>query len=289
MNRVVSHPRAAVPLAAVASQAVPGGPMACDHYDVAAPSGVASVVAATVRTSAQPLGASGGLSTIAVEFHHLGAEAEEALASAFVTRTFAPHDLIYLQDDDADYLYFIRSGYVRLSYLMEDGSAVLCGILPPGESFGELGVFEGSTHCDMATAIGNVVVSAVSVQHFRHLRDRHPQIGTAVARVVARRYRTYVELTRMLSLKTLAARLAQALLRLAEGLGTQARVGDKLYPSVGSVVTQTDLGLMARGARSNVNRALKAWERERWIAMQDRSIVILNRQKLEALALQEEF
>ena len=94
MNRVVSHPRAAVPLAAVASQAVPGGPIAWDHYDVAAPSGVASVVAATVRTSAQPLGASAGLSTIAMEFHHLGAEAEEALASAFVGRTFAPQDLI---------------------------------------------------------------------------------------------------------------------------------------------------------------------------------------------------
>lgn len=279
MNRVVSHPRLSVPLAAVAPQAVPGGHEA-----------IASAIAAGA-TSGPVFGAAGGagLSTIAAEFQHLGAEAEQALAAAFVTRTFAPHDLIYLQDDDADYLYFIRSGHVRLSYLMEDGSAVLCGILPPGESFGELGVFEGSTHCDMATAIGGVVVSAVSVQQFRHLRDRHPQIGTAVARAVARRYRSYVELTRMLSLKTLAARLAQALLRLADGLGTRARVGDRLCPSVSAVVTQTDLGLMARGARSNVNRALKAWERERWIAMQDRSIIILNRQRLEALALQEEF
>lgn len=297
MNRIVGHPRLATPLAAVAPQAVTGGfgAITAETYATQARATEARATescateAHAARTPVAGLPTAPGMAAIAPEFRDLGAEAEQALAAAFTARTFSPHDLIYLQDDDADYLYFIRSGHVRLSYLMEDGSAVLCGILPPGESFGELGVFEGTTHCDMATAIGGVVVSAVSLQQFRHLRDRHPQIGTAVARVVARRYRTYVELTRMLSLKTLAARLAQALLRLADGLGTRVRVGERLCPSVGAVVTQTDLGLMARGARSNVNRALKAWERERWIMMQDRSIVILNRQKLESLALQEEF
>lgn len=219
----------------------------------------------------------------------MGVEAEQALAASLITRTFAPHDLIYLQDDDADYLYFIRSGYVRLSYLMEDGSAVLCGILPPGESFGELGIFEGGTHCDMATAIGEVVVAAVPLHQYRQLRERHPQISAAIAHVVAKRYRAYVELTRMLSLKTLAARIAQALLRLADGLGTHTLIDQRSYPYVGAMVTQTDLGLMARGARSNVNRALKTWERDKWISMQDRSIIILNRPKLEALALQEDF
>lgn len=295
MNRIAGQPRMPIPLSAVTAPAFADDrsfPDVRTAPDAHAPHGghEAAGLARPARQMSAALGretAAPGL--MAAEFRALGAEAGQALAAAFTTRTFAPHDLIYLQDDDADHLYFIRDGHVRLSYLMEDGSAVLCAILPPGESFGELGVFEEGTHCDMATAIGPVVVSAVSVRQFRHLRERHPEIGTAVARVVARRYRTYVELTRMLSLKTLAARLAQALIRLADGLRTQARIGERLYPSVGAVVTQTDLGLMARGARSNVNRALKAWERERWIAMQDRSIIILNRQKLEALALQEEF
>lgn len=229
------------------------------------------------------------LFSIASEFHQLGQEAEQALGGSLIIRSFSPNDLIYLQDDEADYLYFIRSGYVRLSYLMEDGAAVLCGILPPGESFGELGIFEGGNHCDMATAIGEVTVAALPIHQYRILRERYPQISTAIAHVVAKRYRAYVELTRMLSLKTLAARIAQALLRLADGLGTYTKINNHSYPSVGAMVTQTDLGLMARGARSNVNRALKAWERERWITLQERSIIILNRPKLEALALQEGF
>jgi CRP/FNR family cyclic AMP-dependent transcriptional regulator len=46
---------------------------------------------------------------------------------------------------------------------------------------------------------------------------------------------------------------------------------------------------MARGARGNVNRALKAWERAGWIAIKDRSIVIVDRTKLENLAIEDDF
>jgi hypothetical protein len=44
---------------------------------------------------------------------------------------------------------------------------------------------------------------------------------------------------------------------------------------------------MARGARGNVNRALKSWERAGWIAIVDRSIAILDRAKLERLAFED--
>ena len=222
------------------------------------------------------------------EFSQLGADAKAALAAAFVRRSYRENDFIYLQDDDAEHLYFIRSGYVRLSYLMEDGSAILHGILPPGETFGELGIFEGGAHSDMATAVGNVTVASVPIHVFRQLEQRHPEIGAAVGRAVARRYRSYLALTRMLSLKTLAARLAQALLRLADGLGTRIHHAGRECPCIGSMVTQTDLGLMARGARGNVNRALKTWERAGWIAIQDRCIVILDRAKLDGLSFREE-
>lgn len=221
------------------------------------------------------------------EFRKLGEAARSALLDALVVRSYGPNDFIYLQDDDAEHFYFVRSGHVRLSYLLEEGSAILCGILPPGESFGELGVFENATHCDTATAVGQVSLASVSAPVFRALAARHPEIDAAVGRTVARRYRSYVMLTRMLSLKTLAARLAQALLRLSDGLGTRMQVAGREVACIGPMVTQTDLGLMARGARGNVNRALKAWERAGWIAIVDRSIAILNRGKLEGLAFED--
>lgn len=230
---------------------------------------------------------SGALFARALDFSALGAEARTALEKAAHKRRHAHNGFIYLQDDEATHLYFVVSGHVRIASLMEDGSAVLHAILPPGESFGELGVFDGSTYCDMATAIGPTVTAGISVQSLRILSDRHPEIGTALARVVARRYRGYVMLTRDLSLKTLAARLAQAVLRLAGHLGTRAQYRGRDVGTLGSTVTQTDLGLMARGSRGNVNRVLKTWERAGWIAVADRCILILDRARLEGLAAED--
>jgi CRP/FNR family cyclic AMP-dependent transcriptional regulator len=42
---------------------------------------------------------------------------------------------------------------------------------------------------------------------------------------------------------------------------------------------------MARGARNSVNRILKIWERAGWLAIKDRSILIVNRAAIEASAL----
>ncbi len=220
-------------------------------------------------------------------FGSLDAEAEAALDAATTHRLLGPNEFVYLQDDDASHLYFVRSGHVRLSYLLEDGSPILFGVLPAGQSFGELGIFEDGQHADMATSIGTSSVYCIPAGTFRSLRARYPALGEALARTVAKRYRSYILLTRTLGLKTLQARLSQCLLRVADGLGDRADSSGRQVLQVGAFVTQSDLGLMARGARGNVNRALKLWEREGWIAIRDRNILILDRDCLEAIALDD--
>src|SRR6187397_3153003 len=97
----------------------------------------------------------------ASEFGALSEAIRNALDQAASYRMLGPNEFIYIQDDEADYLYFVRSGHVRLSYLLEDGSPILFGIISPGESFGELGVFESGSHYDMATSIGTSSVYCI--------------------------------------------------------------------------------------------------------------------------------
>lgn len=223
------------------------------------------------------------------EFLLLDESVRAELLAAATPRNYTNNQFVYLQDDAADALYVILSGHIRLSYLMEDGSAILFAVLPDGEIFGELGVFDGGRHCDMATAAGTARVASISLRDFRAVSAKHPQLRDALGGLVARRYRSYIQLTRTLSLKTLSARLAQSLLRLAEDLGGLTG-GEALGGAarIGGVVTQTDLGLMARGARGNVNRILKKWEKAGLVALRDRNIFILQPEKLESLWTEEE-
>lgn len=223
------------------------------------------------------------------ELRDLGEPARQAFAAACSRKVVNNNEVIYLQEEEATHLYFVASGHVRLSYIMEDGSAVLNAILPRGRWFGEMAALDGATHCEMATSIGASVVHSVSIRSFRALSERFPELNRILAHVVAHRYRAYVELARALCLKTLAARLAQALLRVADGLGTRGKFEGCDVPVIGPVVTQADLGLMARGARGNINRALKQWEAQGWIALRDRAIYVLDRESLEALSFEDEF
>jgi CRP/FNR family transcriptional regulator, cyclic AMP receptor protein len=222
------------------------------------------------------------------EFAQASDDAKSALLAALTRRAYANNEVVYLQEEEAQHLYFVISGHIRLSYVMDDGSAILYAILPAGDSFGELGIFDGGVHCDMAMGIGNVVVGSIPAKKFSALCERFPVLHKCIALLVARRYRAYIELTRMMSIKTLQGRVAQALLWLADGLGTEALHCARKVPCVGPVVTQSDLGLMARGARGSVNRVLKTWERAGWLTIKDRAILIVDRPALEASAIEED-
>ena len=229
----------------------------------------------------------GGFVVRAPEFADLSPEARRQLARFASRRTYQDGQVIYYEDDEADKLHFVVSGHVRISFLMDDGDAVLCSILPPGECFGELSVFEPCRHCEMAAAIGETVLTAIPTRAVRALAEDYPEIANGLARIVARRYRSYVELTRGLSLRSLSARLSRALLRLSATLGTKTTFVGREVDVIAGVITQADLGLMARGARGNVNRALKGWERLGWIAIRNRQILLLDRARLEELASAE--
>lgn len=198
------------------------------------------------------------------------------------------NESIYIQEDEADYLYIVISGYVRISYILEDGNCILLGIVPPGEGFGELGVFEGDAHTETAAAMGDVCVARIRADIFRDRMLQQLEVQSFLAQLLARRYRWYLQSTRNLSLSSLSARLSQVLLFLCKGIGRSTDIDGKACLYLPSMITQSDLGAMARGTRGNVNRLLKRWEREGWILLDQRRIVILKRWRLEAMINEED-
>lgn len=214
-------------------------------------------------------------------------EAAQQFFSSTIRRDYKNNEVIYLQDDDAENLYVIINGHVRLSYMMEDGSAVLYAILAPGKVFGELGIFDGGSQCDMAMSVGDSIIGSISAGKFKGLCQRFPELHDNIAMLVAQRYRSYIELTRIMSLRRLQSRISLALLRLADSLDQYASHEGRKYLCVGSVVTQSDLAIMARGSRGNINRTLKVWERAGWIIVKSRTILITDRAALESVALED--
>jgi len=217
-------------------------------------------------------------------FDAVSSKSKQALFSACSCFSAGDGQIIYLQDDETSHLYFVISGYVRLSYFMEDGSATLCDVITANECCGELGVLDGGSYGDMAMSIGESVLYSISVSVFRDLCSNYADLGEALAMAVALRYRSYVEFARILSIKMLHARVARVILRLVDSLGAVVSHNGKAVPCTIPAITQTDLGLMARGSRGGVNRVLKMLVHKGVISIKDRVILVMDRDGLEDCA-----
>jgi CRP-like cAMP-binding protein len=196
-------------------------------------------------------------------------------------RSLRTNELIYLQADPASGLYIVRSGYVRLSNIMDDGSVVLTRLVAPGEVFGELPAFDGGPHQDTATAQGPVSLAVLPSGGFARAMAAEPEIAGCLGVHVARRTREFVDVMCTQFLGTLAARLAQVLLRLLDCVGEDWVDGEAT--SIAPFISQTDLGCMARGTRENVNIILKDWERKGLLRIEKRRIRKVDRAGLIAI------
>lgn len=215
----------------------------------------------------------------------LGPAAVQHVTSHARERALGANDIVYHQDDQSTHFFVVQSGYVRLSYITEEGFVSLFAIMAPGGTFGEAGVLGGFDHVETASTIGPTRVMAISADCMKGEGPGPDELRAAVARLVARRYLSQMQLTRALYLPKLSQRLAHALLQLLGSLGNTLRYKGAMVECLGPVVTQSDLGSMARGTRENINKTLRRWEKDGLIGLEDRHILILDKPRLENVAL----
>jgi diguanylate cyclase (GGDEF)-like protein len=112
----------------------------------------------------------------------LGDDERRVLAASGVARAALPGEQLFRRGDDAQSMYLIDSGEVRLSF--EDGMADK--VLGPGQYFGELSVFVGQ-HQRFAGAVAEseAVLFEIGLPAFAALLEREPAI---VARFMLRSF-----------------------------------------------------------------------------------------------------
>lgn len=206
------------------------------------------------------------------------------LAGRAARTTLSGNAVVYYQDDPTTHIYLLVKGYIRLSYISENGIVTLLSMATPGQSFGESGSLDNLPHCDTAFTVGATEIITLDCASLRDSSDVALDLERNMARIFARRWRSHVDFTRALYLPNLNLRLSHALLRLLDDMGNEIKFKGRMVGCLGPVITQRDLGSMARGTRENVNKTLRAWENDGLIALEDRHILILDREGLENIS-----
>ncbi|MEM6972669.1 MAG: Crp/Fnr family transcriptional regulator [Pseudomonadota bacterium] len=193
---------------------------------------------------------------------------------------FTDGTVIFHQDDPGDSMLVIETGRVEISSIGSNGRRILLGHLGSGDLVGELSLFGEATRSGDVTAAGPVTGMVLTFSDVKATLTEHPEAMFSVLLDLSRKLRSANALAENRALDDGAARLARCLLELTKRWGRVQNGGVELSEKF----PQATLGQMASLSRENVNRRLRAWQREGWIQNNGGKLFLCNTQILEQIA-----
>jgi CRP/FNR family transcriptional regulator, cyclic AMP receptor protein len=181
--------------------------------------------------------------------------------SALLARTrpvwLARGKVLFHKGDLGDGCYWLQAGTVKVTVSSGQGFDRILAILGPGAIIGELSVIDGLPRSATVEALTDCRLLLVSRSLFLECLRREDGIYAKLAAALAGRLRHADD--EAASVLTVKARLARALLQLAEHLG---EVNGSEFVTIHHTLRQNDLAAMAGTARESASRIIANWKRK---------------------------
>lgn len=209
-------------------------------------------------------------------FQDVDPDAMSALEGELEWITFRRDHTVFTEGEPGDRLYVLVEGKVKIGKRSADGRESLIAVMGPGETFGELALFDPGPRTATVTTLTEVRVAAVARHALSGWISERPEISEQLLRVLARRLRrTNDDLCDMI-FTDVPGRVAKQLLDLAKRFGKTE--GDVLR--VDHELTQLELAQLVGSSRETINKALSEFANRRWIRQQGKTVFVLEPAKL---------
>jgi CRP-like cAMP-binding protein len=147
---------------------------------------------------------------------------DEVLSHLPIARTtdYAKGQIIYGRNTLGKSIHLLVAGKVEISQIAEDGSEVLLDVVRPDEFFGESAILDNAQRCERSRAIEKSVLMTWAVSEMESIALQQPRMAMAFLRILAQRNAEFSRRIESFATDTIERRLARALVRFAERLGT---------------------------------------------------------------------
>lgn len=114
-------------------------------------------------------------------------------------RELSAGEIVFNQGTPAVFYHQLISGRIRWSSLMANGKEVLYNMVEPGQSFGDLPVFDGGVYAASAIAEVPSKIIKLRVESVHELLEEHQELNACFTQLFAERLRYHFFLTHTLS------------------------------------------------------------------------------------------
>ena len=198
----------------------------------------------------------------------------ERIRRLMVERRVEKHEIIWLEQDPAKMIYFVRSGLIKLFKMSTEGKEQILRLGRPGDCFGHTGIFNGGSNPESAQAVVPSVLYGLMNSDLETLLWEHKQLALNTIKALATEMHHYITLVEDLSLRRVSGRLARMLLEHS----SENVFDDSL------ILTQGDMAAMTGTVREVIGKSLKALEEKGIIISNSRRIIIRDSDALRIMA-----
>ncbi len=211
----------------------------------------------------------------------LSSEDRKALLALATPRHYPTGKVFFAKGSPGDTLLLIDTGQVEISLTSPAGDRSIIAHLGPGDCVGEMAVLMGSERTADARAKVDVTGRSVTRTQLLRFLAQHPQATLGLVADLCRKLQATTETLAGVFAADGGTRLAKVLAGLVRRWGIDE--GDGVF-RLRPAVSQADLGDMAGLTRESVNRQIKAWEADGILHRDGRELVVIDPERLAALA-----
>lgn len=185
-------------------------------------------------------------------FEALGDDDLRRVSEVVVTRSFPKGQVIFHEGDPSNTCYVVRSGHARAIREHPDGRTITLTHFGPGDTFGELAMFDDEVRSATVETIDDLEVLAIPGRDMRRLMGEHADIASKLVVSLGRRMRVANERLMRQSFQTVQSRVAIVL----SDLVGQARVEGAADGPVELRINQSEIAQLAGCSRESASRFL---------------------------------
>jgi CRP-like cAMP-binding protein len=192
------------------------------------------------------------------------------LKSISYEHTATAGSYLYWEGDQADKLYYMIEGQVRVTKSTDDGKQLTLYMYQNGDLFGQLDSLKASTHSFNAEVTVDCVIGIIQLSDLEVLLWQHGDLSVEFMKWMGLMHRLTQTKFRDLLLFGKPGALCSILIRLSNSYGKKH--GDHII--IPLRLTNTELAEMIGATRESVNRMLGEFKKEDIIDYQDNLIII---------------
>lgn len=188
-------------------------------------------------------------------------------------KVYSKNQIIFMQGEEAEKVFFLNKGKVKIIKTTPDGSEQILEILEPGEVFGEVVLFDIGSYPATTRTMDEVEVFVLSRSEFRKYFNKNPEIGWGMLKVMARKLRNSQKRIENLGLRTTKGRIASLLIDMMEDYEEENKVILNF--------NQSDLANYLGTSRETVSRTLSQFRKQGLIKTKGKKLSIIDLEGLK--------